>query len=274
MEAALFAREGKRKQDHQQQTHHSNFMQAGNRPKKFKKNGRNFARNQNHQANAVQLQLPASACFLCGNQGHLAEHCSVVTPARRQAFIDRQKQRGGSKGRQQIANRNQQNRQPQQQQPRQQPQQQGGPAVCHNCGQPGHYRNRCPHPQQPHRAAPAFIVPEEAGGRGQDAHFANATRRGGDVNIVNAEGEAGNQLANLSGGVVQHTPPPSTIVSVQPMCLIVELSPQLPAGLQLSRIVILFDSRSIVSGEARKQLQIADAQTVEEFLANNSHLGG
>ena len=30
---------------------------------------------------------------------------------------------------------------------------------------------------------------------------------------------------------------------------------------------------SIVSGDTRKQLQIADAQTVEEFQANNSHLG-
>ena len=30
---------------------------------------------------------------------------------------------------------------------------------------------------------------------------------------------------------------------------------------------------SIVSGDTRKQLQIADAQTVEEFEANNSHLG-
>ena len=85
-------------------------------------------------------------------------------------------------------------------------------------------------------------MPEEAGGRGQAVHFANATRRGGDVSIVNAGGGAGNQLANfnntpdnnLSGGVVQHMPPPSTIFYVRPMCLIVELSPQLSAGIQLS----------------------------------------
>ena len=30
---------------------------------------------------------------------------------------------------------------------------------------------------------------------------------------------------------------------------------------------------SIVSGDTRKQLQIADAQTVVELQANNSHLG-
>ena len=30
---------------------------------------------------------------------------------------------------------------------------------------------------------------------------------------------------------------------------------------------------TLVSGDTRKQLQIADAQTVEEFQANNSHLG-
>ena len=41
-------------------------------------------------------------------------------------------------------------------------------------------------------------MPEEGAGHGQAVHFANAARRGGDVNIVNAGGGARNQLANVN----------------------------------------------------------------------------
>ena len=234
MEAALFVREGKRKHDHQQQTHLANFMQAGNKHNNFKRNGRNFVRNHNHQANAVQL--PVTACFLCGKTGHVAENCTVVTPA---WWAQRKTEQ-------------------QQQEPKQAAAAAAAKAAaaaaeracrCHNCGQPGHYKHNCPHPQQQHRATPAFIVSEEADRGNQRAHFANATCReqDGNTNKAAAGAEDGNQLialnnappeGNLPGGAVQ-PPPSSAIVPVRPMCLSVALSPQLHAGVQLSRIIIL-----------------------------------
>ena len=101
-----------------------------------------------------------------------------------------------------------------------------------------------------------FIVPEEADGGNQLVHFANTTRheRDSNTNKAGARAEAGNLLiafnnalpeSNLPGGGVQLAPS-SAIVPVRPMCLSVALSPQLHAGVQLSRIIILLDSACTV----------------------------